>query len=103
MKTRQNTMWADDVWRAWVKARKQAGFVKEDECKILLCQNFLDMSLELLFFWLPKFVREMQKEFRDDYPPGSIYGICCGLQRNLQLNNREDVNIFVDSQFLASP
>lgn len=98
LKTRQNTMWADNLWRAWVRARKQAGFLG-DESKILLCDNFVDMSRESLSFWLPKFIMEVRKETGDDYPPDSVYNICCGLERNLRLNDREDVNIFVDSDF----
>ena len=97
LKTKQNTMWADNLWRAWVRARKRAGFLG-DESKILLCDNFV-MSRESLSFWLPKFVMEVRKETGDDYPPNSEYNICCGLERNLRLNDREDVNIFVDSDF----
>lgn len=101
MKTRQSMLWAVNIWGAWVKERKRVGFVEDDEKKYLLCDNILEMhmSLESLSSWLLKFVMEVRKESCDDYSPDSIYGMCCGLQRELRMNDREDVYLFVDSKF----
>ena len=96
MKTRQSTLWAVNVWKAWAKQRK---CIEDDEKKYLLYDNILDMSVESLSFWLSKFVIEVRKENGEEYPPDSIYSICCGLQRHLRTNGREEVNAFGDYQF----
>lgn len=41
----------------------------------------------------------MKKENGDDYPPNSIYCLCCGLQRSVR-NCDVHVNIFTDSEFV---
>ncbi len=35
----------------------------------------------------------------DEYPADSIYNLCCGLQRDLRLKDRTDVNIFSGAGF----
>ena len=79
--------------------RKAKAFVDEDESKYPLSDNFVEMALESMCFWLPKFVMEARKGNGDSYPPDSLYSLCCGLQRALKSNERADVNLFADSSF----
>lgn len=61
-------------------------------------ENFADMTIDDIRFWLPKFVVEARKVNGQEYPPDSVYGLCCGLERDLRSNDRE-INIFSDSSF----
>ena len=47
-----------------------------------LIDDVSQMSLDDLSFWLPRFVMEVKKEKGDDYPPNSLYSLCCGIQQD---------------------
>ena len=64
-----------------------------------LCDDFVNMKVDDMVFWLPKFVVEFRKEDGTMYPFNSIYGIICGLQRCLKCSDQADINIFSDSMF----
>ena len=53
-KTQQSTRWAVNVWREWCKARKSTPFVEDLEREHPLHENFIDLSVESMCFWLPK-------------------------------------------------
>lgn len=96
VKTKMNTNWAINVWNSWAKERV---CVEEAEKDHELCNNFVDMKVEAMVFWLPKFVIEVRKEDTTQYPPDSIYSLICGLQRCLKNNDRAEISIFSDSMF----
>ena len=93
VKTSQNTIWRLNVWGAW--ARERSTF--SDEEKHPLLEEFDSMMIDTIIFWLPRFTLEVQKENEDFYPPNSLHGLCCGLQRSLR-DKDIDLNIFSDSQ-----
>ena len=52
-------------------------------------------------FWLCRFVVEARKKNGSNYPPNSVYQLCCGLNRGLIAADRGDVKMFDDSRFTA--
>ena len=94
LKTRQSTDWGVKIWKDWAINRRSMPFVEEMEKNCPLCDNFNEMVLDSLVFWLPKFVVEVRKANGEYYCPDSLYNICCALQRSFKSNERADVNIF---------
>ena len=52
-------------------------------------------------FWLCRFVVEAHKRDGKEYPPNTLYQICCGLGRALKVVEHADVKIFDDTKFSA--
>ena len=97
--TKRSTAWAVNVWEAWVNARTSVNFTEDAETTHSLKRNISQMTVEEIRFWLPRFVVEVRKENGQHYPPNSLYGLCCGLQRELRLKDRADINVFTDAAF----
>ena len=95
-KTKQSTAWALKVWNSWANSRTKN---EESENENVLVLDFFDMEEASMAIWLPRFVLEVRKENKENYPPGSIYSICCGLQRELRFKER-NINIFTDGPFI---
>ena len=81
LKTRYQNNWGVAVWKQWAEWRN--GIVDET-----LPENFEsvpldvnDLTEEKLGFWLARFVLEVKKKNGSDYPPYSLYQICCAIQR----------------------
>ena len=96
-RTKQSTQWATNEWKDWSKARSI--HIDESEHAYPLSEVFSDMTLHSIAFWLPRFTVETRKTNGELYPPNSLNGLCCGLQRNLRCNDRCDINFFTDSKF----
>ena len=97
-KTKQSTSWSLNVWKEWSKERNAVPFTEELEKNHALVEQFTDLPLESIQFWLPKFIVEVKKSNGENYPAESLYGLCCGLQRSLRENDRV-INIFSDDGF----
>ena len=100
-KTRLSTAWSVNVWSEWAKHRNEKVMVGGEKSHGLI-DDVSQMSLDDLSFWLPRFVMEVKKEKGDDYPPNSLYSLCCGIQRRLRCDENpvvSDINIFTDSRF----
>ena len=100
-KTRLSTAWSVNVWSEWAKHRNEKVMVGDEKSHGLI-DDVSQMSLDDLSFWLPRFVMEVKKEKGDDYPPNSLYSLCCGIQRRLRCDENpvvSDINIFTDSRF----
>ena len=82
-KTKASNLWALNVWKACAKSRKINPVMEEKEKLHPLDENFVTMSIDSISFWLPKFILEVRKENSECYPPSSLHGICCGLQRSI--------------------
>ena len=59
------------------------------------------MSVHDMNFWVCRFVVEARKRDGSNYPPNTIYQLCCGLNRALAAADRGSVKIFDDHQFAA--
>ena len=80
-KTRKTTRWATNVWREWAVFRKSK--IMQDERAHELNEDFVSMSSSDQSFWLCRFVCEVAKKDSSQYPPNTLYQICCGLMRAL--------------------
>ena len=69
--TSKSTSWAQRVFRAW---REQRNERKDDKCPETLLE---EPQVELLNFWLSRFVMEARGEDGKPYPPSSINTIVC--------------------------
>ena len=97
--TMKQTDWCLGVWTNWVSYRSQKLVEESDQQFELL--NLVEMSLESLRYWLPKFVMEVRKVDGSHYPPNTVYQLCCGLARALKSADRVDIDIFNDSRFVC--
>ena len=50
-------------------------------------------------FWLCRFVVEACKRDASDYPPNTLYQLCCGLGRALKSVDRAEVKLFDEMKF----
>ena len=57
------------------------------------------MSAQLINFWLCRFVLEIRRHDGEQYPPASLYQLCCSLLRYLHAAGRAEVNIFEQTEF----
>ena len=60
--------------------------------------DFTVMVPEAMNFWLCRFVVEARKRDGSDYPPNTLYQICCGLNGALK---HGDISLFDDTKFAA--
>ena len=73
--TSKSTSWALRVFRTW---REQRNEHEDDKCPETLLE---EPQVELLNFWLSRFVMEARREDGKPYPPSSINNILSGLYR----------------------
>ena len=85
--TRKNTAWAVGVFRNWRNERNFRPHVQT------LIPELTMMTAEQLNFYLGRFVGEARKVDGNEYPPKSLYLLCCGLLRHLRDCGVNDKNI----------
>ena len=51
-----------------------------------------------LSYWLSRFVLEVRRQDGRDYPPQTLYSMCCGLLRYVR-EVKPEINIFKDPQY----
>ena len=95
--TMKQTDWCLGAWTNWVSYRSQK-LVEESDKQFELV-NLIQMSLESLRYWLPKFVMEVRKVDGSHYPPTTVYQLCCGWARALKSADQVDIDIINDSRF----
>ena len=93
--TERNTLWAAGVWKEWARSRQESYPAQTKEWPI---HPYIAQP-EQLNYWLSKFVRiETRKGNGEQYPPSTLYYLCCGLQRYVR-DIKPDVNFFTDAAF----
>jgi len=82
LNTQYQTNWAASVWKQWAEWRNttQDTTIPDNIAK-MVPSDIKQLSEEELGFWLSRFVLEVKKKNGDDYPPNSLYQICCSIQR----------------------
>ena len=90
--TSKSTSWAVNIWKEWTTHRRTVCHPLDCPPHILLCQP------EELNQWLSKFVLEIRRKDGQQYPPQTLYAICCGLLRYVR-ELKPDINFFKDAQF----
>ena len=85
-KTRYQNHWAISVWETWSECRNAQyddGLIpKNDEPYKKVPTKIQGIDERELGFWLKYFVLEVKRKDGKDYPPNTIYEICCALQRH---------------------
>ena len=92
-KNTEKTTWAVNIWKAWSAQRRQAytSFSHWPVHPLIATHSQLD-------YWLSKFTAETRKSTGDQYPPNTLYAICCGLMRYIR-EQRPNINFFADPEF----
>ena len=94
----KQTNWSLSVWTQWSSWRSQ-NLIESDESEHELPETFVTISEEAMLFWFLKFITEVRRSDRNNYPPNSVYQICCGLSRALRSANRREIDIFNSPKF----
>ena len=87
-RTTKDTAWCISLWEQWRKARNSRSKeqVPSDICMLTTSQ--------LLQYWLSRFVLEVRKKDGQEYPPGTLYHIVCGIMRFLRQNGKPELDFF---------
>ena len=96
VKTQAQTGWCLSVWEQWAMERTTDN---GDEVAHALLKDCTKMNVQDLDFWLSRFVIEARKKDGSEYPPNTLYQLCCGLGRAIKLAGRPDINIFDEIKF----
>ncbi|XP_048763272.2 uncharacterized protein LOC125671541 isoform X2 [Ostrea edulis] len=80
--TRRSTDWVSRTWQEWVKSRGNV-------------PDLLQMSIMELNHYLSCFVIECRRKDKSEYPPNTLYQMCCGLLRYMRDHEVIDKN-FMD-------
>ena len=85
-KTQKDTAWGISIWEQWRKHRQQTTGVA------------IPPTLD---YWLSRFILEVRKQGNSpsEYPPDTLYHICCGIQRYLRWNGKPGIDILGDPAF----
>ena len=92
-KTQKNTAWCISIWEQWRKHRQQTTGV--------VISPTLDLDKSGLNYWRSHFILEVRKQGNSpsEYPPDTLYHICCGIQRYLRWNGKSGIDILSDPAF----
>ena len=87
--TRYKNEWAVNAWAAWALWRNTTfdATLSQDSYKIVPL-NPHDATEHELGFWLSRFVIEVRNAKGKPYPPNTLHGLLCGIQRHC--NTRSD-------------
>ena len=90
-RTQDDTKYCVSLWNAWKSYRKETtGDIIED---------ITELSISALNHWLTSFILEVRKKDGSEFPPSSLYHICCGLMRHLRWNGQPSIDFFSDGDF----
>ena len=79
--------------------RQRLSPADKEEDKNELKEDFTEMTVTAMNFWLYKFVVEIRHKDKIPYAPDTLYQICCGLLHLLKEADQEEVNILSDPAF----
>ena len=75
------TSWSTRVWDDWVTERNSLPINDSDTFVVAPNSGILNTLCNFeLSFWLSKFVYEVRKKDKSEYPPNSLYLLCTGLK-----------------------
>ena len=95
LKTRKDTQWCFSIWEDWHSYGRET-----TKTRVALIE-LLDKGLN---YWLSRFILEVKKKGNPpmEFPPNTLYHICCGIQRYLRRNGKSDIDFSVIQHFLIS-
>ena len=94
-KLENQTKWAVSVWKEWAVNRN----LRLLHGEMPFSSDIEQLSDEEIDFWLCRFVLEICRKDGNNYPPNSLYQICCGLLRHLRTSGHAEVNLFEQARF----
>ena len=98
--TKRATSWSTRVWDDWATERNSLPINDSDTFVVAPNSGILKTLCNFeLSFWLSKFVYEIRKKDKSEYPPNSLYLLCTGLQRYLRETGAPELKIFEISHF----
>ena len=98
--TKRATSWSTRVWDDWVTERNSLPINDSDTFVVAPNSGILKTLCNLeLSFWLSKFVYEVRKKDKNEYPPNSLYLLCTGLQRYLRETGAAELKMFESPDF----
>ena len=86
--TKASTEWGIRVWNEWASIRGSRGSTDRAPVDTPL----LEMPLADLSYWMGKFVLEVRKKDRMEYPPKSLYALVCCFKRFFEQNGVHNIN-----------
>ena len=91
-KTRVQTEWGVRVWKDWASERNSKSAMLAS-----IPIDFVEAArIEQLEAYLCYFVTEIRRKNGQEYPPQSLYQLCCSLQRAAHLAGSSSFNLFED-------
>ena len=92
-KNRHQGQWGVNVWKEWANLRNGEIGACSNERYTKVPENIIECSEAELGYWLVRFVLEVRRKDGKEYPPMTLYQVCCALQRHLQNNSDNMYNI----------
>ena len=89
--TERSTQYAINIWKEWSSNRKERGV------EYPLCLPHL-LTLYEIDYWMQKFVLEIRCKNGKEYPPNTVYQICCGIMHHIRKYSPE-INFFSQPTF----
>ena len=89
-KTKSQTFWGIKVWSEWASARVQNAPLASNWVSPMT--PLLQMPIQNFAFWLGKFVLEVRKQSRWEYPPKMLYSFVCCFKQHFEVAGVHDVN-----------
>ncbi|XP_077972097.1 uncharacterized protein LOC144427177 [Styela clava] len=92
---RQNN-WAVKVWRDWaIERNSNANLTGKTGPLQIVPMDIKDATVDVMSYWLPKFITEVRRRDKRAYPPDTLMQIASGLQRHLRhVSGRSDITFF---------
>ena len=75
--------------------------IEKEEESYLLLDDFCQLSLDAMNFWLSKFVSEVRHKVGELYSPENLYQICCALLRLLKEADKSEISILGNPMFYS--
>ena len=62
-----------------------------------------ELDEHALQYWMTRFILEVRKQKRDEYPLNTLHHLVCRMMRFLQQNGKPHIDFFKDDIFSAFP
>lgn len=100
--TRRRNQWAINTFNKWAIQRNNT-FLPEhqggDDRYTKIMHLVENMSVEELCYWICKFVLEVRKENKKEYPPKSLLSLSMGIQGHIRTTAKKSINFLQDKEF----
>ena len=88
--TNKSTNWSINLWKEWAENRKVCSHEHPDRLPHL-------MQIDDLIKWMCQFILDVRCKDSNEYPPNTIYQICCGILRHIK-KYKPTINFFTQPE-----